>query len=100
MAMLATLHVAAPAAQTMSGVGAHRCKAFSYAASKDSKVAIDAYVAWSQGFISAFNWANVRQQDVQIDAPGIIDYLAQYCSGNPETRIYTAVQELIRLNAR
>jgi len=83
-----------------SGIGARDCSAFNAALEKDSELAIDAYVAWSQGFISAFNWANVKQLTVRIDAAGVLNWLGQYCAANPRTRVFQAVQEIIRLNAR
>ncbi len=83
-----------------SGIGARDCTAFNAALEKDSALAIDAYVAWSQGFISAFNWANVKQLTVRIDAAGVLNWLGQYCAANPRTRVFQAVQEIIRLNAR
>lgn len=84
-------------AQTAAGVGARSCDAFSRALGQDENVAIDSYVAWSQGFISGFNWANVRERNVQIDAAGIINWLGAFCAANPTHRIYSAIQELIQL---
>ena len=83
-----------------SGIGARDCMAFNAALEKESELAIDAYVAWSQGFISAFNWANVKQLSVRIDAAGVLNWLGQYCAANPRVRVFQAVQEIIRLNAR
>ncbi|MBT8446059.1 MAG: hypothetical protein KJO38_02855, partial [Gammaproteobacteria bacterium] len=42
-------------AQTMSGIGARSCSAYTQAAQLKSEAALDAYLAWGQGFISAFN---------------------------------------------
>ncbi|MEQ8233125.1 MAG: hypothetical protein RLW61_16240 [Gammaproteobacteria bacterium] len=83
-----------------SGIGTRECRAFNAALEQDSDLAIDAYVAWSQGFISAFNWANVKQLGVRIDAAGVLNWLGQYCAANPRARVFQAVQEIVRLNAR
>ncbi|MGE0482531.1 MAG: hypothetical protein AB7Q81_00180 [Gammaproteobacteria bacterium] len=85
---------------TASGIGARPCRAFSDALERDSAIALDAYVSWSQGFIAGFNWSNARQVKVEVDAAGIINWLGQYCATNPQARVFTGVQELIRLNAR
>lgn len=96
--------VCAPTAQadgaTASGVGARRCSAFGAALERDSAAALDAYVSWSQGFIAGFNWSNVRQRNVSIDAAAIINWLGQYCAARPTALVFDAVQELIRRNAR
>lgn len=97
--MVATIANACPA-QTISGAGARDCRAFAFALDKESSAALDSYVAWSQGFISAFNWSNVRQHDVRIDASALLHWLGQYCRANPDQSVYVAVQELIKLNAR
>lgn len=100
LTVLGTLAATPLTAQTIAGVGGQECSAFTFALGRDSNVAIDAYVAWSQGFISAFNWSNVRQLDLQIDAPAIIHWLAEYCGANPTAPVYRAVQRLIEVNAR
>ncbi len=87
-------------AQTVSGVGARDCSAFLFALEKESDLALDSYVAWSQGYISAFNWSNVRSLDMRIDATALLHWLGQYCRANPQRSVYAAVQELIRINAR
>lgn len=98
-ALLCALSATATA-QTVSGIGARECSAFTFALERDSDAALDSYVAWAQGFISAFNWANARRHDVRIDAAGIINALGTYCAANPGAGVYTALQELIRLNSR
>ena len=99
--LLAAFAQPASADETIaSGIGARDCTAFNAALEKESELAIDAYVAWSQGFISAFNWANVKQLSVRIDAAGVLNWLGQYCAANPRARVFQAVQEIIRLNAR
>jgi len=87
-------------AQTAAGTGARSCSAFDAALAQDENTAIDSYVAWSQGFISGFNWSNVRELNVRIDAAGIITWLSAFCTANPESRIYNALQELIQIEAR
>ena len=96
--LLLLQHVAP--AQTVSGVGARRCEAFLVATGKNSDEALDAYVSWSQGFISGFNWSNVRQRDLRIDAAAILVSLGEYCSANPGGTVFEAVQFLIGRNAR
>ncbi len=100
MALVAMLSAPAVRAQTVSGIGARECRALSFALEKESDAAVDAYVAWAQGFISGFNWSNVRRQDVRIDAVAILDVMARYCAANPGHHVHAAVRELIRLNAR
>jgi|GEM_PF-1672049 hypothetical protein len=87
-------------AQTVSGSGARTCHAVHDALNNESEAALDSFVAWSQGFVSGFNWSNVRQQDVRIDSSALLHWLGQYCAANPRDSVYAAVQELIRLNAR
>ncbi|MEQ8661207.1 MAG: hypothetical protein RLW62_10350 [Gammaproteobacteria bacterium] len=101
-AMIAAVGATATAADELlaSGIGTRDCRAFNAALAEDSALAIDAYVAWSQGFISAFNWANVRQRNVRIDAAAVLNWLGQYCAANPRAHVYQAVQEIVRLNAR
>ena len=101
MVLIGAFFVAAVlSAQTVSGVGARDCRAFGVALEKDSEQALDSYVAWSQGYISAFNWTNPRQSDIRVDAAAVINWLGTWCAANPERGVYDAVQELIRLNAR
>ena len=97
---LALLTSLCAGAQTVSGVGARDCRAFSAALELDSELALDSYVAWSQGYISAFNWTNPRASNIRIDAAALLNWLGPWCAANPQHGVYTAVQELIRLNAR
>jgi len=101
IAALLALSARQPAsAQSAAGTGARTCSTFNAALARDENAAIDAYVAWSQGFISGFNWSNVRERNVHIDAAGIITWLGAFCTANPQRRLYNAVQELIQLEAR
>jgi len=100
MALLAPSGWQAASAQTAAGTGARPCSAFNAALALDENAAIDAYVAWSQGFISGFNWSNAHERNVRIDASGIITWLGAFCTANPQHRIYNALQELIQLEAR
>jgi len=97
LTLLLALVVCAPGAnaQSISGVGARPCRAFNLALAQDSDAALDAYVSWAQGFISAFNWSNVRAIDVSVDAGGIIQWLADYCGRAPEVRVHTALEHLV-----
>ncbi|MGR8918291.1 MAG: hypothetical protein ACU85V_01640 [Gammaproteobacteria bacterium] len=87
-------------AQTVSGSGARDCSAFNFAAERDATEALDSYVAWSQGYLSAFNWANARGRDVRVDAAALLAWLGRYCAANPRRPVYEAVQSLISENAR
>jgi len=100
IAVLVLAHAPGSAAQTAAGAGARPCSAFTLAAREDATVALDSYVAWAQGFISGFNWANARRLDIRVDAPGLLAWLGDYCAANPGHRLYTAVQALIEFEAR
>lgn len=100
-ALLAGWTLVQPAAgQTVSGVGARECSAFTFAVGKGSSDALDAYVSWTQGFISAFNWTDPRRRDLAIDAAGIIHWLAGYCRTRPGAPFHAAVRELVAVHAR
>ena len=100
VALLLACGAAAANAQTISGAGTRPCSAFNTAATQASSVALDGFVSWSQGFISAFNWANVRQQDMRIDPAALTAWLAEFCAADPSQPVYRGVQELIARNAR
>ena len=88
------------AAQTISGIGARSCSAYSQAAELKSEAALDAYLAWGQGFISAFNWSNARKANVSIAHAGLTYWLLEWCARNPDRQFYEALQESIRVHAR
>ena len=83
--------------QTISGIGTRDCKAFLFALEKQSEEAIDAYLSWSQGFISGANVVSEGALDVQIDHGGLLHALANSCRARPKQRIYEAIQELTDL---
>ncbi len=58
MAMLSAV-----SAQTVSGSGARRCGDFLEAVRHNSGVAINGYLSWAQGFISAHDW--LKSQSVR-----------------------------------
>ena len=87
-------------AQSAVGVGGRDCPAFTFALESDSEAALDAYVSWSQGFISGFNWSNAHGRNVHVDPAAIINWLGQFCAANPDSAVFAAVQELVHLNAR
>ncbi|MGR8948360.1 MAG: hypothetical protein ACU84Q_09955 [Gammaproteobacteria bacterium] len=87
-------------AQTVSGAGTKNCRAFLQAAEMESKEAIDSYLSWSQGFVSGYNWANPARREVRLDHAGLMHWLLQYCTANPNEKFYQAVQSAIGLHAR
>lgn len=87
-------------AQTAAGIGTRPCSAFRVAVEEQTNAALDAYVSWTQGFISGFNWADVRQRDLRVEPVDIINWLGSFCAANPDRRIYDAIQQLIQLEAR
>lgn len=97
---IGAFHAGTADAQSAVGVGGRNCPAFTFALESDSEAALDAYVSWSQGFISGFNWANPQHRNVHVDPPAIINWLGQYCAANPGSAVFSAVQELVHLNAR
>ena len=87
-------------AQTVSGAGTKSCRAFLQAAEMESKAAIDSYVSWSQGFVSAYNWANPGRRQVRVDHAGLLHWLLQYCTANPTEKFFEAVQAAVHQHAR
>ena len=86
-------------AQTISGIGARDCRAFSAALEIESDQALDSYVAWTQGYISARN-ASKRGADVRLDPSSIIVWLGQFCAANPTARVFDGVTTLLEQSAR
>ena len=87
-------------AQTVSGIGARPCETFIIAGEQASNDALDAIINWSQGFVSGFNWSNVRQADVRLDHAAIALALGDYCAHHPREPIYRGLQAIIARNAR
>lgn len=61
----------------------------------NSEVALNGYISWAQGFISAHNGLKSQERDVIIDHSGLAYYLSDYCGGHPQASFYGAVQRLI-----
>lgn len=99
-AAIVLLALSTPAgAGTMSGIGAHRCSDFLAAVERGQKPAIDGYISWAQGFISAHNWLG-RGQDIAVDHHGLTYWLVDHCGTQRRDRFYAAVQAFIRRHAR
>lgn len=102
LAALALAGLLAPAcpAQTISGVGARDCAAFTFAVGRESEEALDAYVSWTQGYISAFNLNDPHGRNLAIHPTGIIHWLAGYCRTRPDAPFHAAVSEFVKVHAR
>lgn len=87
-------------AQTMSGAGGKQCGDFMQAVELNSETAINGYISWAQGFVSGFNWSNVKGADVLIDHGSLSYWLIDYCGGHRDVSFYQAVQALIGHQAR
>jgi len=87
-------------AATISGAGGKTCGAFMEGVKLKSDVAINGFISWAQGFISGFNWSNVKGRNVLVD-PGALSYwLIDYCGANPSTPFYDAMQRFIGENTQ
>jgi hypothetical protein len=84
------------AAATVQGIGSRDCTAYSRSTEIGSKEAIDAYVAWTQGYISAWNSLNSRGSDIAVDSGALVYWLGNYCGGQPSSSFYQAVQAFIQ----
>ena len=87
-------------AQTISGAGTRDCSGLLTAAELESAEGVDAYLSWGQGFISGFNWSNTAGVEVRIDHAGLLHWLLAYCTSNPGTPFYEAMQEAVNRHAR
>lgn len=83
-------------AATIQGIGGRDCTAFMRSTEIGSEQAIDAYVAWSQGYLSAWNDLNSLGSDVVVDHAGLVYWLTTYCGGKPETPFYEAIKAFIQ----
>lgn len=93
--------LAAPAsAQTISGGGAKQCGDFIQAVTLKSDVAINGFISWAQGYLSAYNAINPEGRDVAIDPSGLQYWLSDHCSKNREESFFRAVQQLAAELAR
>lgn len=82
-------------AQTVSGIGTRRCEAFNRALEMNSEAAIDAYLAWAQGYLSGVNTNARLARDIQIDHGGLLHWLANHCKGAPRDLYVEAVQGIV-----
>ena len=96
LVMLACMLACVPGAtaQTISGVGARDCPAYLFALDKESDEAIDSYVAWAQGFVSATNVARAPRRDLRLDADSIVVWIGQFCAANPKAAVFDALRAL------
>lgn len=97
--LLCLLAAAAPAA-TVSGIGARDCRDFLHAVDRGQKPAIDGYVSWAQGFLSAFNWLDAEGRSVTADPHGLTYWLVDYCGQHRGAPFYAAVQAFVEHHAR
>ena len=102
MVMFAIMAILAPVAgaTTISGAGGKLCGAFMEGVKLKSDVAINGYISWAQGFISGFNWSNVKGKNVAVDHGALTYWLMDYCGANPKTPFYDAMQQFIGENAQ
>lgn len=82
-------------AQTVSGIGARECSAFSRALEIESEAAVDAYLAWAQGYLSGVNASAAGKLDVRIDHAGLLHWLATLCGGHPDAYFYEAAAAVV-----
>ena len=87
-------------AQTVSGFGAHKCKDYLAAVEKGQKAAIDGYISWAQGYLSAWNATNPERRDVQADPDGLTYWLVDRCGQSRAESFYAAVRAFISVHAR
>jgi len=82
-------------AQTVSGIGTRECRAYSRALEIDSEAAIDAYLAWAQGYLSGVNASSGAGTDIRIDHAGLLHWLATWCGGAPDAFFYEALAAVV-----
>ncbi len=87
-------------AQTVSGGGVRLCGEYVGYMNMGDEVGVDSFVSWAHGFISAWNWANPSGKEVQIDTSSLTWWLHNYCSSEPDQRLYRAMQLFVQQHAR
>lgn len=92
---LSLIGVQALEAQTVSGIGTRRCEAFNRALEKNSEAAIDAYLAWAQGYLSGVNTHADLTRDIQIDHGGLLHWLATECKAAPRELYVEALKAIV-----
>lgn len=98
--LLGLTMLCAASAQTVSGFGSRKCSDYLAAVSKEQKPAIDGYISWAQGFISAHNWLDPRRRDIAADPGGLTYWLVDECGRRPGQHFYEAMQAFIEAHAR
>ena len=93
--VLSLFGVEALHAQTVSGIGTRRCEAFNRALEKNSEAAIDAYLAWAQGYLSGVNSHANLARDIQIDHGGLLHWLATQCKAAPRDLYVEALEGIV-----
>lgn len=93
------LPLAAPAA-VVSGIGSRDCEAYMRAVEINSREAIDAYIAWGQGYLSGYDDARPGSLQVAVDGDGLNYWLIDYCSAHREHSVYEALKAFIARQAR
>lgn len=83
------------AADGVVGIGSRDCGAFMRAVAINSREAVDAYVAWGQGFLSGQNLADPSAPAVTIDGQALVYSLIDYCQGHPDHTVYEALAALV-----
>ncbi len=81
-------------AGSVSGSGARSCGDFIGYINTEDQAGVDSFISWAQGFISAINW--VEGRDLQIDAGGLTYALVNECGNTPGKRFYEAVIGVVR----
>jgi hypothetical protein len=94
-----SLPVTAPAA-VVSGIGSRDCQSYMRALEINSREALDAYIAWGQGYLSGYDDARPGSLHVAVDGESLSYWLIDYCSAQPERSVYQALQAFIARQTR
>jgi len=96
----ALLLAAGAGAQTVSGFGTRKCSDYLAAIDKGQKPAIDGYISWAQGFISAHNWLADGARDITADPAGLTYWLVEACGRNRSARFHEVTRAFLRAHQR
>ena len=78
------------------GVGAGSCGKLLTAERENSKLGMQIYVTWTQGYLSGVNFVKDKQaKNLRTDPDTILAYLLKHCHDKPLDEIYTVVGALI-----
>lgn len=94
-AVTATAGRVALAGTVVSGIGSRDCAAYMRAVEINSREAIDAYVAWGQGYLSGYDDAQPGALQVAVDGEALGYWLIDYCQGRPERSVFQALQDFL-----